>query len=82
MAYSYDYIERETAKAIMFIYEDSFCWVPKSCILIKDKEHFETIDTFDVEWKHQNTYAQNKSKHTSKVIELTGEIKNDLWEYI
>jgi hypothetical protein len=81
--YEYIDIARETSKAIMFTNKDGqFCWIPKSCIILRTATEFRCIDTFTPEWKGEGATSTPKVCYSERVITLTDEVKRDIWEYI
>jgi hypothetical protein len=73
-----DSIKRHTEKATLFIKDDYSAWIPKSCYQFYNSENqIKVKDDFEVNWKKEVTYSAK-----DKIIVLTEDNINDLWEYI
>lgn len=73
----FDFMEKETPKAILLLKDDKLAWIPKSCTKNLDALNctVDIISTFTVIWRDE-TYIPKQS------IVVTPENIADLWEYI
>ena len=51
MKISYDWIERHTEKASLFIRDNFSAWLPKSCYTIISDTELDVKEGFEVKWK-------------------------------
>ena len=56
MIIHYDYVDKETPKAILFIRDNTMAWCPKSCVLMLDSEKMvaDIKDGFVLQWKDED----------------------------
>ena len=78
----YDYIHRETQKAVMFVDDEYFCWVPKSCLTGNYRDgYFNVEEDFDIDWKKDGVPSVPSTK-SDRVIKVNVDNRDELWEYI
>ena len=88
MKMKYEWIERHTEKASLFVRDELTAWLPKSCYTLLNDNEAEVMDGFEVKWKNEDgvvvkTEGINSSAgYEPRAIIITEQNKNELWEYI
>lgn len=98
MKIKFDYIERHTSKATLFVRDSAFAWLPKSCYKITNTatNELEVIEGFEVIWKNDegkivlkegevkvgSGVGNDISGNSTRLIQITENNIDTLWEYI
>lgn len=98
MTLHFDYIERHTPKATLFIRGSVYSWIPKSCYKITNTStnELEIIEGFEVVWKNDegkivlkegevkvgSGVGNEVSGSSTRLIQITENNRDELWEYI
>lgn len=98
MKINFDYIERHTPKATLFIRDSAYSWIPKSCYKITNTStnELEVIEGFEVVWKNDegkivlkegevkvgSGVGSEVSGSSTRLIQVTENNRDELWEYI
>lgn len=98
MKIQFDYIEKHTTKASLLVRGDSFAWLPKSVYKIPNpsKCEAEVIEGFEIIWKNDEGKIVLKEGEikvgsgvgndvlgsSTRLIQITENNRDELWEYI